>query len=869
MNRRTFAWLWTALVLCVTAVSVSAVEAEAVFRTVGPSVVLIKDLEGFGSGVVLTADGLIVTCHHVVNTPLKLTVVAEVQKMGQRTRQEFQDVKIVGVHPSYDLALIQVKPPAGVSFIVAPISGGRPLNTGEDCFVIGNPSGAAGKVLENSISKGIIGAANRTIEDQNYIQVTAQINPGNSGGALCDKNGQLVGIVTFKIGQAEGLGFAIPIVKTRKTDFVPASEKKGNKEKGIKYEEAGARWFDLARRSTGEARDAALYLAYVCYRLSLAELPNDPSPYNNVGLMYYEMKEYDTSRAFYEKAVELFPDYPTAHQMLGMIAVEQKDMARADKHFLAGIQTKHTDEVDIRAQAACLQNYGIGLFEKRQYAEAAYVAKWSLSLRTERNQLAALQRMFQDSGEKLSDAQFSEINAKQDGFSIDDMKRFAQAKHTADPGAKALVSTAGATTPPPAAAAATSLAKIYEKMLTGAPKLDPAGLKKALPEAPSDIRPALGGAYLVFHFPAMGKLGVFNVAQAKFDTYFPVSEDAIYTAGGKTLLVYLPKDRIFQIYDMMTLQRSSSKPSRIIGELTDIEMSLFHSQAAVISYAESTDALARRHYAILNLDSFQTLELVDQQRQFTRNSCYRDNIHMRLDDNFTGIASWATSHSPSGFIFARLSPRGIKDVAYEHDSFGSLTPDRMGQRVYATNGKILGPKAEPLKVFPAAALFPVRGGDYFLEVKKKAVTVREPLSYSEITHFELPFEFSNTHWNKDNLTDDRLVHACAQLNRACFVDMKSLTLYEYELGLGSDLQQIRQALDSVRRGTLWTRKMGFPVGTKVTVEDAPAGVKYDPATSVLSWQIPATQPAGNVTLLLSVTMPGKDEAYQRVVVPLQ
>ena len=268
-----------------------AVDASIVFKTVGPSVVLIKDAEGFGSGVVMTSDGLIVTCYHVVNTPLKQTVVAEVQHMGRRVKQEFTDVSIVGVHPTHDLALIQVKAPPGVTFVIPSKSIRQVINTGEDCFVIGNPSGASGKILENSISKGIVGSAEREIEGLKFIQVTAPINPGNSGGALCDKDGKLVGIVTFKVDQAEGLGFAIPLANTRKSDFVSPRNRKGNPEKGVRFEEAGSRWFDIARRSEGKDRDIALYFAYVCYRMSLAELPNSPSPYNNVGLMYFEMEE--------------------------------------------------------------------------------------------------------------------------------------------------------------------------------------------------------------------------------------------------------------------------------------------------------------------------------------------------------------------------------------------------------------------------------------------------------------------------------------------------------------------------------------------------------------------------------------------------
>lgn len=865
---------WLCMALSLAALPAFSIDAESVFKATGPSVVLIKDLEGFGSGVVLTTDGLIVTCYHVVNTPLKQTVVAEVRKNGQRVKQEFKDVKLVSVHPTYDLALIQVKPPSGVTFLVPPKSAGRRLSTGEDCFVIGNPSGAAGKVLENSISKGIIGTAEREVDGATYIQVTAQINPGNSGGALCDKNGQLVGVVTFKVGEAEGLGFAIPIAKVKKTDFVQPKEKRGNVELGAKYEQAGTRWFNIARQSTGERRDSAFYLAYACFRLSLAEFPMAPAAYHNVGLMYYEMKSYEAAQAFFERAVELSPDLPDTYHLLGMVAMLwKKDKALSDKYYLAGIQTKLTDDEALHGKAACLQNYGVNLLEEQRHAEAAYLLKWSMAVRKDTTQQASLQNMFRAASEKLSDAQFAEISAKQSGFSLTDLKRFAQNKPavkslvSADRGAKPAAPTSA---PPPVPSAAlggnASLAKLYEKMLAGAPKPEPTGLRKALPEAPSDIRPALGGAYLLMHFPAMGKLGVFNVAQAKFDTYLPVPENALFTAGGVTLLVYLPTDRVFQIYDLRTLQRISSKPSRIIGVITDIEMGLFHSESVLISYADSTEALANRHYGVLNLSTFTVL---DFKGNMVHNRSYRDNIHLRIDENFTGFVSWATSHSPSGFIFGPLSARGIKEVFYEHSSFGSLALDKQCQRVYSSHRGILNLQGEVVKEFPGASLFPVQGGHFFLEVNKKQVTVREPLGYSEVTRFELPFEFKTSGWSKNNLTDDRLVLGCAPLNRACFIDIKGLALYIFELGLGQNVENVRQALEGVARGTLWTSKLTHPAGTKVTVEDAPAGLKYDAKTMTLSWPIPASQPAGSVTVLLSVTLPGKDEAYQRVVIPVR
>ncbi len=241
-----------------------AMDAELVFKKVAPSVVLIRDAEGFGSGVVLDASGLIITNFHVVNTPLPMEVLAEVSKGGKRVKEKLKVEKIVGIHPTYDMALIKVDPKVVRLFPIQKSS--RALNTGENCFVIGNPSGAGGKALQNSITTGIISSAERTLEDKTYIQVSAQINPGNSGGALVDKNGMLIGVVTFKIDQAEGLGFAIPMSTYNQTDFKTVAERKVNKELSRQYAKAGGEYYDLSRRATGEDKELAIYLAYLCYR---------------------------------------------------------------------------------------------------------------------------------------------------------------------------------------------------------------------------------------------------------------------------------------------------------------------------------------------------------------------------------------------------------------------------------------------------------------------------------------------------------------------------------------------------------------------------------------------------------------------------
>jgi hypothetical protein len=70
-------------------------------------------------------------------------------------------------------------------------------------------------------------------------------------------------------------------------------------------------------------------------------------------------------------------------------------------------------------------------------------------------------------------------------------------------------------------------------------------------------------------------------------------------------------------------------------------------------------------------------------------------------------------------------------------------------------------------------------------------------------------------------------------------------------------------------GSLWARRLNFPVGTRVVIEDGPKGATYDAAADLLSWQIPQDQKPGTVQILLSVTPPGKQESHHRVDVSVQ
>ena len=162
---------------------------------------------GVGSGIVLTADGYILTNKHVVAGSQSLTVaLADGRQYSANVVTEATDD---------DLALIKIDA-TGLSPAVIGDSG--KLQVGETVIAIGSPLGT----FTETVTRGILSATGRTITVRDettgrpetltgLLQTDAAINPGNSGGPLLDASGRVIGINTAVSAQAEGLGFAIPI----------------------------------------------------------------------------------------------------------------------------------------------------------------------------------------------------------------------------------------------------------------------------------------------------------------------------------------------------------------------------------------------------------------------------------------------------------------------------------------------------------------------------------------------------------------------------------------------------------------------------------------------------------------------------------
>jgi len=166
--------------------------------------------EGFvenslGSGTIVDPDGYILTNEHVLWGASRITVLLSSGKK--------YEAEVVGTDPQSDLAIIHIE--ADEPLPSVSMGSSHDLMIGETVLAIGNPLG-----LSNTVTTGVVSAAGREVRGgdriyTDFIQTDASINPGNSGGPLLNILGELVGINTSIVAEAQGIGFAIPIDRAK------------------------------------------------------------------------------------------------------------------------------------------------------------------------------------------------------------------------------------------------------------------------------------------------------------------------------------------------------------------------------------------------------------------------------------------------------------------------------------------------------------------------------------------------------------------------------------------------------------------------------------------------------------------------------
>ncbi len=157
-----------------------------------------------GSGVIIDTAGLVLTNAHVVFGRQAISVTLD---DGTTV-----SAKLIGGDPLFDIAVLRIPSPSAGTLPVAVAGSSAGARVGEEVFAIGNPLG-----LDQTVTRGVVSAINRLLPEMSLagtvplIQTDAPINPGNSGGPLVNRCGEVIGLTTAYLADAQNIGFAIPI----------------------------------------------------------------------------------------------------------------------------------------------------------------------------------------------------------------------------------------------------------------------------------------------------------------------------------------------------------------------------------------------------------------------------------------------------------------------------------------------------------------------------------------------------------------------------------------------------------------------------------------------------------------------------------
>lgn len=172
-----------------------ATEWAAIASRARPAVVVIETDEGLASGFIIKPNGVIVTNHHVVSN-------AKAMAVKFPSGEVYRNVYLLSSDPIDDLAFLKID---AVDLPTIPLGNSNDVQVGEEVLLVGAPKG-----LEQTVSNGLISGI-RLDEGVRVLQTSAAASPGSSGGPLLNRNGEAIGVMSFKVVNGENLNFTIPI----------------------------------------------------------------------------------------------------------------------------------------------------------------------------------------------------------------------------------------------------------------------------------------------------------------------------------------------------------------------------------------------------------------------------------------------------------------------------------------------------------------------------------------------------------------------------------------------------------------------------------------------------------------------------------
>jgi len=284
--------------------AISFAQADKIFKENSKAVVVVVTYNekgeaiSQGSGFIVSEDGAVVTNYHVISNARDIKV-----KAGDK----ILDVEgLILADKENDLVILKIK---GEKFPVVKLGDIARINIGEKVYVISSPQG-----LENTVSDGILSGIREITSDKKILQITAPISSGSSGSPVFNSNGEVIGIATFIIKEAQNLNFAMPVnyIKGK----IGSEKVTALKESKIEdYKKTAEYWFylGLAYYKLGKYKDAI-----ESFKQSITIKPDSAEANLNLSASYDKLGNYSDAIEPLKRAIKIKPDYAEAHYILGL-----------------------------------------------------------------------------------------------------------------------------------------------------------------------------------------------------------------------------------------------------------------------------------------------------------------------------------------------------------------------------------------------------------------------------------------------------------------------------------------------------------------------------------------------------------------------
>jgi hypothetical protein len=439
----------------------------------------------------------------------------------------------------------------------------------------------------------------------------------------------------------------------------------------------------------------------------------------------------------------------------------------------------------------------------------------------------------------------------------------------------------------PTAGQLTSTAKAaHDKFLPHQQPVTPSGLELPLPDTPQKPFLASGGWQVILPFKTLGKIGVFNLATAKFDGFVDCSDPAaICSSGGNVLSVFLPSTSRLELYDLNTLEKKVSGRLEIGQRIIHVGMGMLNPSHLFVVYADGRPGYALQYFpAFVRVPDLAVIRPETEVRNGNNNfgpyDIIKSGIEAGVDESGTMLAFIKLRSSPTQYGAFTLMPDGrVLIDNSERESVHTPQPSYFGKAVVGR-----------ARVVPAGKVTSVFGGKDFVDDRKILMApvagysgfvarVYDAGSTQKTSAFRLyGLPGLNPLWEIsadaaalgtyqfDPAEDSPVLLASAWSDRLVYINPSAKKIHLLPLGL----RGLAKRDDVAHPGKPFQRKVLIPAGASAVLENGPKGMTFEPTTLTLNWSVPADVPRGQeiqVILLVKAADGSSEYRIEKVSVP--